>query len=51
LSFALDANVLLYASDETIEYHRPARAFLVQTAGEQDRFWDAYRRVAGHAGA
>lgn len=97
MSFTLDANVLLYASDETSGYHERAREFLdetargdelvylfwptvvayfriathsaifdrplspaeavanvegllslphVQTAGEQDRFWSVYRRVA-----
>jgi hypothetical protein len=102
LSYTLDANVLLYASDETSAYHTRARAFLdqaaegdelvylfwptvmaylriathpavferplrpadavanvdrllslpqVQTAGEQDRFWSSYRRVAGEADA
>jgi toxin-antitoxin system PIN domain toxin len=100
LSFTLDANVLLYASDETSRFHAPARAFLdrlaegeelvylfwptvmaylriathpsvfetplppadaltnidqllalpnVQTAGERDRFWPSYRRLAGEA--
>jgi toxin-antitoxin system PIN domain toxin len=102
LSFTLDANVLLYASDETSAYHTRARSFLertaagdelaylfwptvmaylriathptvfekpllpaeavanidrlltlpqVQTAGEQDRFWSAYRTVAAEADA
>jgi toxin-antitoxin system PIN domain toxin len=102
LSFTVDANVLLYASDEASEYHRQARALLdrvasgdelvylfwptviaylriathpaiferplppadalanverllalphVQTTGEHDRFWAAYRRVAGEADA
>lgn len=100
MSFTLDANVLLYASDEASGYHVQARAFLervaggdelvylfwptvmayvrvathpavfehplppadaeanidallslahVQTAGEQDRFWLSYRRVARDA--
>lgn len=100
MSFTVDANVLLYASDETSSYHAPARAFLeqvargdelmylfwptvmaylriathsavfekplspahaianveqlltlphVQTAGEHDRFWPAYRRIAAEA--
>jgi uncharacterized protein len=102
LSFTFDANVLLYASDETSAYHPRAHAFLdevassdelvylfwptvmaylriathpaifekplppadavanierllalphVQTAGEQDRFWPVYRRVAEEAAA
>jgi len=102
LSFTFDANVLLYASDETSPYHPRARAFLdqvasghelvylfwptvmaylriathpaifekplppvhavanidrllalahVQTAGEHDRFWSSYRRVAEEADA
>jgi hypothetical protein len=102
LSFTFDANVLLYASDETSGYHPQALAFLggvasgseivylfwptvmaylriathpaifdkplppadavanvdrllalphVQTAGEQDRFWPSYRRLAGDADA
>jgi toxin-antitoxin system PIN domain toxin len=102
LSFTFDANVLLYASDETSVFHTRARAFLervahgeelvylfwptvmvylriathpsvfeqplppadavanidrmlrlphVQTAGEHDRFWVAYRRVAGESDA
>jgi len=100
LSFTFDANVLLYASDETSAHHARARAFLdrvasgdelvylfwptlmaylriathpaiferplppadavgnverllslphVQTVGEHDRFWAAYRRVAAEA--
>ena len=102
MSFTFDANVLLYASDETSGYHPQALAFLggvasgseivylfwptvmaylriathpaifdkplppadavanvdrllalphVQTAGEQDRFWPSYRRLAGDADA
>ncbi len=102
MSSTLDANVLLYASDETSAYHPRARALLdrivggdelvyvfwptvmaylriathpgvfeqpltpadavrnvdrllsfpqVQTAGERDRFWPAYRRIAGDADA
>jgi uncharacterized protein len=102
LSVTFDANVLLYASDETSAYHPRARAFLdqvasgddlvylfwptvmaylrvathpaifeqplrpadaianverllalphVQTAGEQDRFWPSFLRVAGEADA
>ena len=102
MSFTVDANVLIYASDETSAYHSQARAFLeqvasgdelvylfwptliaylriathpaifeqplapgdavanvdrllalphVQTVGEQDRFWLAYRRLAAEADA
>jgi toxin-antitoxin system PIN domain toxin len=102
LSFTLDANVLLYASDEASAHHARARDFLeqavggdelvylfwptvmaylriatdpaifdkplspadatanvesllgfphVQTAGEHDRFWAAYRHVAREADA
>lgn len=102
MSFTFDANVLLYASDETSPYNAKARALLdrlvdnddlvylfwptvmaylristhpaifakplapadavgnierllalphVQTVGEQDRFWAAYRRVAAEADA
>jgi uncharacterized protein len=102
LSFTLDANILLYASDETSAHHRQARDFVeqvaggdelvylfwptviaylrtathpavferplapdeaaanidrllslpqVQTAGEHDRFWPSYRRVATEADA
>jgi toxin-antitoxin system PIN domain toxin len=102
LTFTLDANVLLYASDETSRYHARARSFLedaargdeliylfwptllaylriathpavferplppadaianvegllglphVQTAGERDRFWTLYRRVAADGDA
>jgi toxin-antitoxin system PIN domain toxin len=102
LSFTLDANLLLHASDETSPYHSRARdaldeaalgdellylfwptlmAYLriathpavfdkpflpsdavgnveqllslphVQTSGEQDRFWTAYRRVAADSDA
>lgn len=100
MSLTFDANVLLYASDETSAHHARARAFLdrvasgdelvylfwptlmaylriathpaiferplppadavgnverllslphVQTVGEHDRFWAAYRRVAAEA--
>lgn len=102
MSFTLDANILLYASDEASERHEQALAFVeqlvrgdelvylfwptvmaylriathpavferplppgdaianvdrllglpqVQTAGEQDRFWVTYRRVASEADA
>jgi uncharacterized protein len=54
LSFTFDANVLLYASDETSEYHPRARAFLDQVASRDDLvylFWPtvmAYLRIATH---
>jgi uncharacterized protein len=102
VSVTLDANVLLYASDEGSPFHERARRFLegvaagpgivylfwptlmaylrlathpavfdrplaperahanveslvslphVQTAGEQERFWDVYRRVSDDVGA
>jgi hypothetical protein len=54
LSFTFDANILLYASDETSAYHPRARAFLEQVAGGDDLvylFWPtvmAYLRIATH---
>lgn len=54
MSFTFDANVLLYASDETSEYHPRARAFLDQVASSDDLiylFWPtvmAYLRIATH---
>jgi uncharacterized protein len=54
LSFTFDANLLLYASDETSEYHPRARAFLDQVASSDDLvylFWPtvmAYLRIATH---
>ncbi len=54
MSFTLDANILLYASDETSEYHPRARAFLEQVAGSDELvylFWPtvmAYLRIATH---
>jgi toxin-antitoxin system PIN domain toxin len=54
LSFTLDANVLLYASDETSAYHPRARVFLEQIASGDDLFylfWPtvmAYLRIATH---
>jgi toxin-antitoxin system PIN domain toxin len=56
LSFTLDANILLYASDETSGYHRRAGAFLEQVAGGDELvylFWPtvmAYLRIATHPG-
>jgi toxin-antitoxin system PIN domain toxin len=54
LSSTLDANVLLYASDESSSYHPKARAFLAQVATSDDLvylFWPTvmgYLRVATH---
>ena len=54
MSFTLDANVLLYASDETSAYHGRAREFLEQAAGGDELlylFWPtviAYLRIATH---
>jgi toxin-antitoxin system PIN domain toxin len=54
LTFTLDANVLLYASDETSEYHARAVAFLEDVAHTDDLvylFWPtvlAYLRIATH---
>lgn len=56
MSFTFDANVLLYASDETSAYHPRARAFLDQVASSDDLvylFWPtamAYLRIATHPG-
>jgi toxin-antitoxin system PIN domain toxin len=54
LSFTFDANVLLYASDETSRYHPEARAFLDRVASGEELvylFWPtvmAYLRIATH---
>jgi toxin-antitoxin system PIN domain toxin len=54
LSFTLDANVLLYASDETSEHHTRAREFLEAAAQGEELvylFWPtvmAYLRIATH---
>jgi uncharacterized protein len=54
LSFTIDANLLLYASDEMSGYHRQARAFVEQVAGGDELvylFWPtvmAYLRIATH---
>jgi uncharacterized protein len=54
LSFTFDANVLLYASDETSPWHAPARDFLDRVAAGGELvylFWPtamAYLRVATH---
>jgi uncharacterized protein len=55
LSFTLDANVLLYASDESSRYHESARAFLDEAARGDELvylFWPtvtAYLRIATHS--
>ena len=54
MSFTFDANVLLYASDETSTYHPRAHTFLDQVANSDDLvylFWPtvmAYLRIATH---
>ena len=56
MSFTFDANVLLYASDETSVRYAQARAFLERIAGGDDLvylFWPtimAYLRIATHPG-
>ena len=54
MSFTLDANILLYASDVTSEYHSRSRAALEHVAGGDELvylFWPtvmAYLRIATH---
>lgn len=54
MSFTIDVNVLLYASDEASEYHSRARAFLQQAASGDELvylFWPtvmSYLRMATH---
>lgn len=54
MSFTFDANVLLYASDETSARHSQARAFLARIADRNELvyvFWPtvtAYLRIATH---
>lgn len=54
MSFTFDANVLLYASDESSGYHSRARAFLDDVASSDDLvylFWPtvmAYLRISTH---
>lgn len=54
MTFTFDANVLLYASDETSSFHEQARSFLERTAGGDELvylFWPtvmAYLRIATH---
>jgi toxin-antitoxin system PIN domain toxin len=54
MSYSIDANILLYASDESSEWHQPAKAFLKQRATDPDILcltWlvlMAYQRIATH---
>jgi len=54
VSYSIDANILLYASDESSEWHQPAKAFLEQRASDPDILcltWPvlmAYQRIATH---
>jgi uncharacterized protein len=54
VSFTIDANVLLYASDEASEWHSTARTFLEDAARGDELvylFWPtvmAYLRIATH---
>jgi toxin-antitoxin system PIN domain toxin len=54
MSYSIDANILLYASDESSPWHQPAKAFLEQCATDPDILcltWPvlmAYQRIATH---
>ncbi len=54
MSYSIDANILLYASDESSEWHQPAKTFLEQRAADPDILcltWPvlmAYQRIATH---
>lgn len=54
MSYSIDANILLYASDESSEWHKPAKAFLEQRPADPDILcltWPvlmAYQRIATH---
>lgn len=54
MSYSLDANILLYASDESSEWHGKAKAFLEARADDPDILcltWPilmAYQRIATH---
>ncbi len=56
MSFAVDANILLYASDTASPFHDPARAFLSERAAGPELFclgWPtlmSYLRIATHPG-
>ena len=54
MSYSIDANTLLYASDESSEWHRQAKGFLEERATDPDILcltWPvlmAYQRIATH---
>ena len=54
MSYSIDANILLYASDESSEWHRKAKEFLEERATDPDILcltWPvlmAYQRIATH---
>ncbi len=54
MSYSIDANILLYASDESSPWHRSAKAFLEQRTTDPDILcltWPilmAYQRIATH---
>jgi toxin-antitoxin system PIN domain toxin len=54
MSYSLDANILLYASDESSEWHKAAKVFLEGRAADPDILcltWPvlmAYQRIATH---
>jgi toxin-antitoxin system PIN domain toxin len=56
VSYSLDANLLLYASDTASEWHEPARSFLMERPSDPDLCcisWltlMAYQRIATHSG-
>jgi toxin-antitoxin system PIN domain toxin len=56
MSYSIDANILLYASDTSSEWHRPAKDFLEGRVSDPDILcltWPvllAYQRIATHPG-
>lgn len=54
MSYSLDANILLYASDESSDWHKTAKQFLEARAEDRDILcltWPvlmAYQRIATH---
>ena len=56
MSYSVDANILLYASDTSSEWHRPAKDFLEGRVSDPDILcltWPvllAYQRIATHPG-
>ncbi len=54
MSYSIDANILLYASDESSSWHEPAKTFLEERATDPDILcltWPvlmAYQRIATH---